>query len=207
MDETEKLLFSIKVTSKCRYQASVRLSLYNHFCFFTTTVLSLGLIFIPLMQMSGVKLYFNSQIINALQIFLAVAILVFSNIISSANYAVRAQNLNACGDALKKLARKIAAETKQDKKLSQTEIAKYIEEYSNITEKYENHIRTDYKQTLFDVRNERITGIRWVNLNVQIVVNYIIDYFVPICLMVFEIVLILDMLGVTQLLAIFIIKK
>ena len=203
MNETEKLLFSIKVTAKCRFQASVRLSLYNRFCFLTATILSLGLIFVPLVQISGVKLYLDAQIINAMQVFLAVAVLVFSNKISSSNYAVRAQNLDICGNALKKLARTISSELMQNQQLSEEKIKKYTEEYSSITEKCENHIRTDYKQTLFEVENERITGIRWISLKIQIAGRYCLAYLVPTCLIFFEITLILDMLGVTNVFTIF----
>ena len=209
MNETEKLLFSIKITSKCRYQASVRLSLYNRFCFFTTTILSLGLIFVPLMQIAEVKLYFDTQIINAMQVFLAVSVLVFSNKISSSDYAIRAKNLNVCGDALKKLARMISSEMMQNeestkkKELTQEQIKKYTDEYSNITEKYENHIRTDYKQTLFEAGNERITGLRWISLKMQIAGRYSLAYFIPTCLIIFEIALIFDMLGIFNLFYIF----
>ena len=51
-NETERLDVTMKTTAVNRYNASNRLRAQGRFTFFTTTVLSLGLIFIPLMQLA-----------------------------------------------------------------------------------------------------------------------------------------------------------
>jgi hypothetical protein len=52
-------------------------------------MLSLGLIFIPLMQNADITLILSNKVINMMQVFLAVAILVYSIIISTSKYDIR----------------------------------------------------------------------------------------------------------------------
>ena len=52
-DPAKKLLNSMRLTAKCRFNASVRLIRISKYSFLTTTILSLGLIFIPLYQYSS----------------------------------------------------------------------------------------------------------------------------------------------------------
>lgn len=104
-DAAEKLQMSMRTTAKCRYNASVRLQHQGKFAFFTTTVLSLGLVFIPLMQNAGVPLAFESNVLNMMQIFLGVSVLVYSVVIGTARYEIRSTQLNECGDKIKELIR------------------------------------------------------------------------------------------------------
>ena len=77
-DAADKLQLSMRTTAKCRYNASVRLHHQNKYSFFTTTVLSLGLVFIPLMQSADLRLAFKPNVLNVMQIFLGVAVMVYS---------------------------------------------------------------------------------------------------------------------------------
>ena len=76
-NETERLDTTMKTTAVNRYTASNRLRAQGRFTFFTTTVLSLGLISIPLMQLADAQLPLPDRLLNAIQIFLAVSILVY----------------------------------------------------------------------------------------------------------------------------------
>ena len=58
-DVAKKLLNSMRVTSACRFNASNRLEWQGKMSFVLTTILSLGLILIPLLQNSGVELRFE----------------------------------------------------------------------------------------------------------------------------------------------------
>ncbi|WP_251373279.1 SLATT domain-containing protein, partial [Escherichia coli] len=104
-DPTQKLLNSMRVTSKCRYNASIRLKRQSQLSFFSTTVLSLGLILIPLLQNADIHLHLPLKVLNMLQIFLAVSVLVYSVIIGTAHYEIRSKQLNECGDKIKDLIR------------------------------------------------------------------------------------------------------
>ncbi|MFW3398424.1 SLATT domain-containing protein, partial [Aliarcobacter butzleri] len=99
--EIEKFMFNVRTTAHCRYNASVRLQRLGKFSFFTLIFLSLGLVFIPLMQNANIKLEIANNVINMMQIFLAVAVLVFSISISTSRYELRAETLRECGDKLK----------------------------------------------------------------------------------------------------------
>jgi len=88
----ENFLRTLYTASKCRYVASSRLKNKGMFAFATTTALSLGLIFIPLMQNAGLELSLPDQVLNMIQIFLAVSVLVYSTINSQAGYQVGAEN-------------------------------------------------------------------------------------------------------------------
>jgi hypothetical protein len=100
-DPGEKLLNSMRTTARCRFHAAQRLKKQGDFSFFTTTILSLGLILIPLIQNAEIKLAYSDKVLNMMQIFLAVSILVYSTINSTARYDLRSQVLSECGDKLK----------------------------------------------------------------------------------------------------------
>ncbi|WP_428944285.1 SLATT domain-containing protein [Pantoea sp. FN060301] len=152
-DTAKKLLNSMRVTSKCRYNAAVRLKLQSQFSFFSTTVLSLGLILIPLLQNSDIKLYFSPKILNMLQIFLAVAILVYSVIIGTARYELRSEALNKCGDDIKDLIRKLRREVAEAKRSgASVELKKYNNQYDYVSTKSENHSRVDFILASLEMR-------------------------------------------------------
>ena len=106
-DASDKLQMSMRTTTKCRYNAAVRLQHHGRYSFFTTTVLSLGLVFIPLIQNAGVPLAFKPNVLNMMQIFLGVAVLVYSVVIGTARYDMRSSQLTECGDKLKELVRSL----------------------------------------------------------------------------------------------------
>ncbi|SNB85897.1 hypothetical protein SAMN02745900_04830 [Pseudomonas sp. URIL14HWK12:I8] len=198
-DPAEKLLNSMRVTARCRFNASVRLKRQSNFSFFTTTMLSLGLIFIPLVQNSDVSIAFSSKVLNMLQIFLAVAVLVYSVINSTARYEVRSQTLNECGDKIKELIRELRTEIKQSK-LSGISIPleKFHERYNLISTDSENHTRVDFSLASLEMKDDyRITGISRVYQRVRAVTIYAIPYVVPVSFIAFQVLFILDMLGVT----------
>lgn len=69
LDETcnsiaNKLLKNIKFTVDCRYQAAQRLSSQGHVSFLTTIALSLGLVFIPLLQTAGIALHYPASVLS-----------------------------------------------------------------------------------------------------------------------------------------------
>ncbi|CDH26234.1 SLATT domain-containing protein [Xenorhabdus bovienii] len=90
----DKLLNSMRITAKCRFNASGSLKNISNYSFLTTTILSLGLIFIPLLQITGKKLPYNDDALTAIQIFLAVSVLVYSVVIATAKYELRSSYLN-----------------------------------------------------------------------------------------------------------------
>lgn len=195
----DKLHMSMRTTVKCRFAAADRLKNYARFSFFTTTVLSLGLILIPLIQNSQVRLYVAPSVLNMMQIFLAVAVLVFSVVIGTAKYELRAELLTECGNRLKELIREMNRLKGKPEANDPKELERLEKEYSRITTDVENHARVDYRRTWLDMRNDYfLTGIPRLRFLVVTSWYSFYPYLVPLILIAMEIMFVTDMLGVTQ---------
>lgn len=192
---------SMRVTAKCRYNAAVRLQHQGKFAFFTTTVLSLGLIFIPLMQNAGVALAYKPNVLNMMQIFLAVAVLVYSVVIGTARYEYRAENLTECGDKLKELIRILDKDREIKGTFSSDDLAKMQERYSDIATDTENHTRSDYRLAMLEMDNDYfISGLPRLSEYLFAYADRITAYVVPVLMISFEVVFITDMIGITNVL-------
>lgn len=201
-DAAEKLQMSMRVTAKCRYNAAVRLQRQGKFAFFTTTLLSLGLIFIPLMQNAGVPLAFKANVLNMMQIFLAVAVLVYSVVIGTARYEYRAETLTECGDKLKELIRSIDKDRGIKEKFTSDDLTALQSRYSDIVTDTENHARSDYRLAMLEMdRDYFISGIPRLKEFLVAHVDRLMAYIIPVLMLAFEIVFITDMINVTNILA------
>ena len=197
-DAKEKFQMSIRVTAKCRFNAAERLKRQGKFAFLTTTILSLGLIFIPLMQNSGIKLAFPPNVLNMMSTFLAVAVLVYSVVIGTARYEARADKLTQCGDNLKDLNRELDNQLKSDS----VDIQELEKKYSHLISDTENHTKTDYLAATLEMRRDyEITGFPRLYKRLLIIVVELFSYIIPLSMLVLEIVFILDMLGISHILA------
>lgn len=197
----EKLQLSVRVTSKCRYNASIRVSQQNSFGFFTSTVLSLGLIFIPCIQNAGVKLQFNGNVLNMMQIFLGVSVLVYSLVIGAARYELRSSQLSACGDQLKELNRDInkEIETATADQILKSGITKFQDRYSKILAISENHKPNDYLLAMLEMENDYVFNTFEKNKNKTIAFfNKHFIHLVPATLLLLEALFITDMVGATN---------
>lgn len=191
-------LLTMRVTTKCRYNAANRLINLNKFSFFTTTVLSLGLIFIPLAQNSGITIDIKSGVINMMQIFLAVAVLVYSIIIGTSQYELRSEKLTACGDSLKELIRELSNKIKK-KSISDSELDVYQKTYAHIISRTENQSTVDYiKATLEMGRDYKITGLKRISLKFKYFFISLIPYYLPIFMLAMEAIFIYYMLSPTS---------
>lgn len=199
-DAAEKLQMSMRTTAKCRYNASVRLQHQGKFSFSTTTVLSLGLVFIPLIQNANVQLAFEVNVLNMMQIFLGVAVLVYSVVIGTARYEVRATQLNECGDKLKELIRELDKEREANNgSIQPLKLAEFQKRYSDIVTDVENHNRNDYRfATLEMVRDYFVSGLPRLKLYLEAQIIRAFGFVLPIILMLMEVMFIADMLGATE---------
>jgi hypothetical protein len=195
-DPIDKLILSMDVTAKNRFNASMRLKRDSSIAFFTTTSLSLGLILIPLLLNSDIKLAFQPKTLNMLQIFMAVAVLVYSVINSKANYETRAEKLNMCGDKIKELSRDLAQKKSKGESI---DFKEFVDKYNEITRDSENHIRLDYFQTKLQMeRSYRITGIKrsifwlWLRIRQGLSVMF------PLTMLAGLIIFVTEMLGASR---------
>ncbi|ASA58325.1 hypothetical protein BSQ33_20080 [Vibrio gazogenes] len=198
-DPAKKLLNSMRITAKCRFNASVRLMRASKYSFLTTTILSLGLIFIPLYQNSGLPIPYSTQVLSMLQIFLAVAVLVYSVVNATAKYDLRAQSLDNCGISIKKLIRKLRNEISESKDSGVSlNLEEYHEIYHVISSEPENHTRVDHLFAVLDTPSDfDITGVKRLFIYIKSYSMYLASYVIPTSMMFFEILFILDMLKIT----------
>ncbi len=201
IDAAEKLQNSMRVTAKCRYNAAIRLQRQGKFAFFTTTSLSLGLIFVPLMQTSGVKLAFEPNVLNMMQIFLAVSVLVYSVVIGTARFDVRGETLTECGDKLKELIRSIDKHRETQNSFTEDDLSTYHERYSDIVTDTENHIRSDYALATLEMEKDYFyTGLFRLKLWAVAHIQRLFPFVLPLALLCMEVVFITDMVGASSIL-------
>jgi hypothetical protein len=198
-DPVQKLLNGMRVTSKCRYNASIRLKRQSQFSFFATTLLSLGLILIPLLQNSDIQLAFPPKVLNMLQIFLAVAVLVYSVINATARYETRAEALNECGDKIKDLIRNLRREVAESKSSGvAVNLANYNQRYDDVSTDAENHGRVDFIMASLEMKGDyKYTGLLRAYMYAKSNVLFGLLFLVPACMLIVELIFVLDMLAVT----------
>lgn len=200
-DPFEKLINSMRITSKCRYSASVRLKRQSQFSFFSTTLLSLGLILVPLLQNSEIKLAFSPKVLNMLQIFLAVAVLVYSVINATARYETRAEALNECGDKIKDLIRNLRTEISLSKQITGTgvNLQNYNQRYDDVSTDAENHNRVDFIFSSLEMSSDyNYTGLVRVFMYLRGITLYLIPYAIPTLMLIAEVFFVTDMIGITS---------
>jgi hypothetical protein len=170
----------------------------SQFSFSTTVILSLGLILIPLLQNSDIPLEYSPHTLNMLQIFLAVAVLVYSVINSTAKYETRAERLNECGDRIKELIRELRVAIGGPPPI---DLNKFNERYTLIVTDTENHIRADYwRAVLTTPEYYNISGILYLSVWFRAHFGKLFPYIIPVSLLLLEAIFILDMLGFTSIL-------
>jgi len=192
-----KLIASIKTTAINRYNASNRLARQGRFTFGISTIFSLGLIFIPLMQLAKAPLLLSGDILSAFQIFLAVAILVYSIIIGTARYQIRSEQLNDCGDKLKSLIRDLRSQDSEEP--DEISLKEHQRRYESIIADVENHERRDYILTILRTPDLfSLTGAGRAYHWTKFCFSACISYLPSIALVAVELFLITDMFGITK---------
>lgn len=143
------LLRTMRITTNARFEAAKRLKRINSICFLSTTLASLGLILIPLLDISGHNKVFDNHTLTVFQIFLAVCVLVYSAAISTANFSVRSKEFLECGDKIKAIINDFRLHLIDVKDLDQPPSLKnYTEQYSKVLIGTENHEDVDYLRSL-----------------------------------------------------------
>lgn len=193
-DQGEVLQRQCHITAKCRYNASIRLKRLGHGTFLTTVVLSLGLILIPMLQLAKLRMAYPEPVVNSLQIFLAVAVLVYSIISATASYGTRARVLNDCADRIKHL----GAELRTARKAGNPDLVQFSEKYHNITRDSEMHSRADYALAKLQATDQfNITGLKRLWNRSTVVVAETLPYLPSLGLLGIEAVLVTDLLGIS----------
>jgi len=144
----EDLYRRAHITSKNRFNASKRLADHNQAALVTITLMSLGLIAIPLIKEFELGAHFGTRYVDFFQLFLAIVVLVISVSINSANFGRRSEKLHDCGLELSNLARKIYGFVNDGG--SREIYNDFVNAYYEILNRYENHKSIDFRITQID---------------------------------------------------------
>lgn len=194
----QRFLQAMQTTAEVRFAASVRLKQKSKAYFITSTIFSLGLILIALLQLTEAKVAFSSQMLTAMTTFLAVAVLVYSVTAGTAHYEVRAEQLNECGDRLKNLIRTLTREIDYQRRIDEQKIADYEYKYHLIVTDTEPHNRNDYRRVRLDRSGEgRFEGRQRILELFKYYFFKLLEFMPHIALLSIELVFLLDMLGYT----------
>ncbi|MDB5979044.1 MAG: hypothetical protein JWQ69_59 [Pseudomonas sp.] len=190
------LMTTMRIASRCKYQAAGRLKRLSMFSFYATTLLSLGLIAIPLIMDSHIPPQFPDSVLTMVQIFLAVAVLVFSAVIGTAHYEVRAYLLDKSAHQLKGWAREI--ETLGPNALGR-DLKAYVALYFELTKDTENHSPADYRAAIFSMPDKfefhgPVKPFYWAGTLFLFSLSYVVPVFFILC----ELFFITDMLDLTH---------
>lgn len=152
--EREYILFDelyrrVDITTGIRYNSADRLRFHHRFSQWVVTLVSVALIAIPLFQAMDVPLRASQRELDALEVILAVIVLVYSLLLGNEDNSIRSEKMQSCGLELGRLSRKIYPYLGKEEDPETYEFLS--NEYHNILEKYPNHDRIDYK--LYKIRN------------------------------------------------------
>jgi len=193
-DQAAVLQRQCHITAKCRYNASIRLKRLGQGTFLTTVVLSVGLILVPMLQLANLRVSYPTQVVNSLQIFLAVAVLVYSIVSATANYGTRARVLNDCADRIKHL----GGELRTALKGNNADLKEFADRYHSITRDSEMHSRADYALAKLQATDQyNITGLKRLLSRFVVLVIELVPYLPSLMLLAIEVILVTDIVGIT----------
>jgi len=193
--EAEKLLLRMRISQKCRYNASVRLQRSYRFRLFTSMMFAVGLMVIPLLQNSPIALGFSPAVMAMVQVLLASGILVFTVIAGKAGFELRADRLNQEGDALKELSRRL---TRHMASRADLRLDEYHQQYAALTSGKEAHSRSDYLQARLEMKEDFPMWVgKRVMLRGALAISTLSNYVIPLLLILMEMAFVSDMLTLT----------
>lgn len=161
----DNLYKKIDATSKTRFHASRRLKLHTKCSTYTVVLISLSLILIALMQAYEIGNNIESELVGLIQVFSAIAVLVYSLLIDKNDYSNSSEKMYSCASRLGELKKKmhplIGTEHNQEKydelRIEYDEVLRLYETHSN------NDFRADYVQAKLEMpENYTIKGLDWM---------------------------------------------
>lgn len=160
----------VYVTARSSFCAARRLEQQSKWSQWTVTLASVALIIIPLVQSMDMPLIIDKKILNVLEIFLAIIVLVFSLLISAENYQLKASEMQQRGLELAKIY--YALEPYRVKTGDIKLYEKFYTDYDQILSRHENHLPIDYDEHRLLKREDFYPKywdfvLAWVSFKVQ----------------------------------------
>jgi hypothetical protein len=152
-DAYEKLSDNVYIVYKSYFSMSRRLAMMNVFSQWTLSLLSVGLIILPLLTVTKMPVRYEQNVIDFASITLAVAVLAFSLLIAANNYAVRSEKTHSCGLELNEILREMRFHAKDIDRM--THYKRFEDGYSDLLKRYENTDQIDYLQAKISIAKEK----------------------------------------------------
>jgi hypothetical protein len=169
----------IDATSKTRFNASRRLRLHSKFTTFTVVIISLGLILVSLMQAFSLGNNIESKLVGLMQVFSAVAVLVYSLLTDKNDYSNLSEKMYSCASQLGELKQKLYPAL--DGEHDQEKYDSYRDGYHEVLKLYETHAINDFRGDYFRAKLEMpenyvIKGKDWWVAKAEIYFLHILDF-------------------------------
>ena len=170
----------IDATSKTRFHASRRLRLHAMCSTYTIVTISLGLILIALMQAYKLGNNIESDLVGLIQVFSAVAVLVYSLLIDKNDYSNLSEKMYSCASKLAQLKQKVYPNL-TDEIHDNQKYAEFLSEFHSVLQLYETHSNNDFRGDYFQAKlempeNYNIKGLDWWLLKVNIIFSYMLNF-------------------------------
>ena len=130
-------------TSKTRFYAARRLRLHAKFSTYTVVIISMAIILISLMQTYGLGVNIQTKYSSVIQIFSAVAVLVYSLLIDKNEYSAISEKMFACASKVAKLKQEVHPKKEADSPCEKDYLF-YQKQYWDILELFETHANNDF---------------------------------------------------------------
>ncbi len=140
-DPYEKLGDNVYIVNKNYFAASQRLALHNSLSQWTLSLLSLGLIVIPLLTVTKIQMRYPQNVVDFGSISLAVGVLMFSLLIGSNNYSVRSDRMHRAGLELNQLMREMRHLVGDPDKMKH--YREFDQRYGSILQRYPPALRSN----------------------------------------------------------------
>jgi len=142
-DSFQNLYKKMDATAKTRFYASRRLMLHTKFSTYTVVIISMAIILIALMQTYGIGENIHTKYASVIQIFSAIAVLVYSLLIDKNEYAATAEKMFACASKVSELKQRMHPLKEMDNP-PEDQYSAFQKEYWQILDLYETHSNNDF---------------------------------------------------------------
>lgn len=126
-----------------RFHASRRLARHKKYSTYIVVTISMSIILISLMQTYDIGKKIDTDYASVIQIFSAIAVLVYSLLIDKNNYSATSEKMFACASKISKLQQRMHPYLKLET-TKEEQYQNFRKEYWEILDLYETHVNNDF---------------------------------------------------------------
>ncbi|WP_417068642.1 SLATT domain-containing protein [Niveibacterium terrae] len=197
----QRLQRAIRTSAHAHGFAGIRLSRKERAWQTTLVLLALGLVLLPLLQNAGVALALAPNVLNLIQVFLAVAVLIAIVLLASANLALRGRTLSECAERLRELSHEF---DKVCEDLGPTVMPSHILDefrtrHSETLRNIEAPCHNDHRQTLWAMASDyELDPASRLRLGLSSAASQLFSLALPLLLLTLEAFFIANALGLNH---------